>query len=78
MRKCCSVEMSERMNNDEYMSIKEATEFLNVNPSTIYRWAKNGRLTLYKKGLRTTLIKRSDAKRIKAENEQIRPLEKQL
>ena len=67
--------MSERMTNNEYMSIKEASEFLNVNPSTIYRWAKNGRLSLYKKGLRTTLIKRSDIERMKAENEQIRPLE---
>ncbi len=64
------------MNDNEYMSIKEASELLNVNPSTIYRWAKSGRLSLYKKGLRTTIIKRSDIERIKAENEQIRPLEK--
>jgi DNA binding domain, excisionase family len=68
--------MRQKMNDNEYMSIKEASELLNVNPSTIYRWAKSGRLSLYKKGLRTTIIKRSDIERIKAENEQIRPLEK--
>ncbi len=38
---------------DEFISEKEAAQFLGVNPRTVSRWADQGRLTRYKQfGLR--------------------------
>jgi excisionase family DNA binding protein len=58
---------------DEYISMNEAAEFLNVTRLTLYRWAKSGKLKIYKKG-RNSIIKKTDAERVKREMEQIRPL----
>jgi excisionase family DNA binding protein len=59
----------------EYLFLEEATKILNIDRTTLYRWHKNGRVTLYKKG-RRTVIKTSDVERLKTENEDLRPLER--
>jgi len=58
---------------DDLISLNEAAKIVGVDRSAFYRWNKSGRITLYKKGSRT-VIKRSDAERIKAENEDVKPL----
>jgi excisionase family DNA binding protein len=57
---------------EEYISLEEAAQICNVTRAAIYRWQKNGRIILYKKGSRT-VVKRSDIEKIKKENEEIRP-----
>ncbi len=59
---------------EEYLNLEEATKILNVQRTTLYRWHKIGKVTLYKKGNRT-VIKAADVERLKAENEIVRPLE---
>ncbi|HYU74081.1 MAG TPA: helix-turn-helix domain-containing protein [Ktedonobacteraceae bacterium] len=45
---------------DDFISEKEAAQFLGVNPRTVGRWADQGRLTRYKQfGLRV-LYKRAE------------------
>lgn len=58
---------------DDLISLNEAAKIVGVDRSAFYRWNKSGRIILYKKGNRT-VIKRSDAERIKAENEEVRLL----
>ena len=58
---------------DEYMSLDDAAQFLKVDRSTLYRWAKIKKLMIYKQG-RHSLVKKSDVQRIQKENEEIRPL----
>jgi excisionase family DNA binding protein len=62
-----------RYENMEYISLKKAVELVGVDRSTLYRWGKSGRITLYKKG-RNTLVDKDELERVKAENEVIRPL----
>ncbi|NLW48802.1 MAG: helix-turn-helix domain-containing protein [Firmicutes bacterium] len=57
---------------DEYITLDEAAKICNVTRAAIYRWQKNGRITLYKKGSRT-VVKRSDIEEIKRKTEEIRP-----
>lgn len=59
--------------NEEYISVNDALELLNITRMTLYRWAKIGKLPIYKQG-RKSLVKRSDAERVKKENEEIKPL----
>ncbi len=50
----------ERFLSEEFISEKEAAQFLGVNPRTVGRWADQGRLTRYKQfGLRV-LYKRDE------------------
>jgi excisionase family DNA binding protein len=57
----------------EFISLNEAVKLMGVDRSTLYRWGKAGKITLYKKG-RNTLVDKEELERIKAENEIIRPL----
>ena len=57
---------------DEYITLDEAAKICNVTRAAIYRWQKNGRITLYKKGSRT-VVKSIDIEKIKKENEEIKP-----
>lgn len=59
---------------EEFISIKEAADFIGVERVTIYRWAKAHKITIYKKG-RYSYIKKSEAEKVKAENETFKPLE---
>lgn len=59
--------------NDEYLSVNDALKMLNITRVTLYRWAKSGKLPIYKQG-RKSLIKKADAERVKKENEEIRLL----
>jgi excisionase family DNA binding protein len=59
--------------NDEYITLAQAAEFCQVTRAAIYKWAKAGRLNIYKKGSRS-IVKKEDIKRVKAENEVIRSL----
>ena len=43
----------------EWLTVAEAADYLRVSRDTIYRWAREGRLTLYKLGSLTRL-KRSE------------------
>lgn len=58
---------------NEYITINEATELLGVTRVTLYRWAKEHKLMIYKQG-RNSLIKKSEAQKVKSELEQIKPL----
>lgn len=58
---------------DEFMTLTEAAEILNIDRSAFYRWNKTGKITLYKKGTRT-LVKTDDVYRLKLESEEIKPL----
>lgn len=57
---------------DEYITLDEAAKICNVTRAAIYRWQKNGRINLFKKGART-VVKRTDIEKIRKENEEIRP-----
>lgn len=57
-----------------YLTFNDAADFIGVKRTTLYRWAKEHKLTIYKKG-RLSYIKKDEAERLKAEYEQIRPLE---
>lgn len=59
--------------DDEYISVNDTLKLLNITRATLYRWAKSGKLPIYKRG-RQSLIKKADAERVKKENEEIRPL----
>jgi len=39
----------------EWLTVQEAQERLNVSRSTLYRWAKRGVLPIYKLGFRTVV-----------------------
>jgi excisionase family DNA binding protein len=48
----------------EWLTIAEATGYLKVTRATLYRWARQGRLRLYKLGARATRVRRSDLDRM--------------
>jgi excisionase family DNA binding protein len=60
--------------NKEYFTFNDAAEFIGIKRVTLYRWAKEHKLTIYKKG-RLSYIKKVEAEKLKAEYEQIKPLE---
>ncbi len=47
------------MAGEEWLSVAEAAAYLKVSRDTIYRWARQGKLTLYKLG-GLTRLKRSE------------------
>lgn len=44
----------------EWLTVSEAADYLRVSRDTIYRWAKQGKLVLYKVGGTATRVRRSD------------------
>lgn len=46
--------------NHEWLTVAEAAEYLRVSRDTIYRWAKQGKLVLYKVAGTATRVRRSD------------------
>lgn len=48
----------------DWMTIAEACQYLRITRSTLYRWAREGRLRLYRMGSRTTRVKRPDLERM--------------
>jgi excisionase family DNA binding protein len=44
----------------EWLTVAEAAEYLRVSRDTIYRWAKRGKLVLYKVGGTATRVRKSD------------------
>ena len=46
------------------MTIADACAYLRVTRATLYRWARQGKLRLFKLGARTTRVKRSDLDRL--------------
>jgi excisionase family DNA binding protein len=44
----------------EWLTVAEASAYLRVTRATLYRWAREGRVRLYKLGGRTTRVRRSD------------------
>lgn len=48
---------------DEWLTVAEAANYLRVSRDTIYRWARQGKLTLYKLGSLTRL-RRSELDRL--------------
>lgn len=55
---------------DEWLSLNDAAEMLNVHRTTIYRWAKAGKITIYKK-MGQSIVKKTDVEKILRE---IKPL----
>lgn len=47
----------------DLISIVDAAHEAGVVPSTLYRWAASGRITLFKRG-RNTLVRRGDVARV--------------
>ena len=48
----------------EWLTIPEASSYLKVTRTTLYRWARQGRLRLYRLGTRATRVRRSDLERM--------------
>jgi excisionase family DNA binding protein len=48
----------------DWLTVAEACAYLRVTRATLYRWARQGRLVLYKLGSRGTRIKRPDLDRL--------------
>lgn len=48
----------------EWLTMSEASSYLKVTRATLYRWAREGRLRLYKLGARATRVRRSDLDRM--------------
>lgn len=44
----------------DWLTINEACEFLRVTRATIYRWARQGKLRVFRLGDRASRVKRSD------------------
>ncbi len=44
----------------EWLTVAEAADYLRVSRDTIYRWAKQGKLVLYKVGGTATRVRKSD------------------
>jgi excisionase family DNA binding protein len=55
-----TITASPEITENEWISVKEAALYLKVGKATIYRWAREGKLTLYQFGKRTIRIKRSE------------------
>lgn len=51
----------------KWLTVEEAAERLNVGRATIYRWAKAGRILIYKLGPKASRIKAEDLDRLEAE-----------
>lgn len=48
----------------QWLTIAEACAYLRVTRATLYRWAREGRIRLYKMGVRATRLRRSDLERM--------------
>ncbi len=48
----------------EWLTIAEACEHLRIARATLYRWAREGRIRLYKMGVRATRVRRSELERM--------------
>jgi excisionase family DNA binding protein len=46
--------------HQDYCTVSEAAAFLSVNPSTIWRWIKTGKLPAYRVGHKNIRIKKQD------------------
>ena len=55
---------------DEWLSLTDAAERLGIHRTTIYRWAKAGKITIYKK-MGQSIVKKADIEKILNE---IKPL----
>jgi excisionase family DNA binding protein len=44
----------------DWLTIGDACAYLHVTRATLYRWARDGRLRLFKVGTRATRVRRSD------------------
>lgn len=44
----------------DYYTVTETAEFLSVNPSTIWRWIKSGKLPAYRVGHKNIRIRKQD------------------
>ena len=54
---------------NEWLTIAEACAYLRVTRATLYRWARAGKLSLYKLGARATRVKRPDLDRMLLEKD---------
>ena len=54
---------------NEWLTIAEACEYLRVTRATLYRWAREGSLPLYKLGGRATRVKRPDLDQLLVEKD---------
>jgi excisionase family DNA binding protein len=54
-------------NEDAVLTVDEAAAFVGVERSTLYRWARAGRVTFYRVGVRRTVLKRSELEALKKE-----------
>lgn len=53
--------MAQALSSDhEWLTVPEAADYLRISRDTIYRWAKQGKLPLYKVGGTATRVSRSD------------------
>ena len=48
----------------EYVNVTEAMEMLGVSRSTFYRWAKDGKITVYKPTKWTSRVKVEDIRKL--------------
>ena len=49
---------------EEYVSVSKAARMLGVSRSTFYRWAKEGKITVYKPTEKTSRVKVSDIEKL--------------
>ncbi len=55
------------------VTLQEATRRLRISRATLYRWAREGRLTLYRLGPRATRIREEDLQRLETEAAPVHP-----
>ena len=60
-------------NDEEFLTAEEARISLGVTRRTLDRYAEDGRIKKYRRGIRSVLFKRVDVERLKQELENIRP-----
>jgi excisionase family DNA binding protein len=53
----------------DWLTVSEACRYVRVTRATLYRWARQGRLRLYKLGARATRVRRSDLDRMASPRE---------
>ena len=65
--------MAQRVSEREWLTVAEAAEYLRVSRDTIYRWAKQGKLVLYKVGGTATRVRRRDLDALAKPKETVDP-----
>ncbi len=60
---------------DQALTSQEACKVLGVEYTTLFRYAKTGRIRRYYKGMRNVVFSRADVERLMRQLEEVRPID---